>query len=316
MKKVNEALQKKKPELFVHPMSEWHLKSQFVNGKQLGGRIQYVWLFGIVGGFVLLMACINFMNLSTARSEKRAKEVGIRKAIGSLRGQLINQFLSESIITVFISLLVALLLAQISLPFFNMMSDKHMEMPWSDPLWLATGLVFTLIVGLIAGSYPALYLSGLGSQRASKGRSSSILRKVLVTVQFTVSVVLIIGTTIVYLQIQHAKNRPLGYNSDGLVTAPLSQEVHKHFDAIRTELKDKGAIVEMAEAVTSITQQWGSSSRFEWKGKDPNLSVDFPFYNVSGDYGKTGQLECYPGPRLFARTTGRFVGDDSQQGCS
>src|SRR5262249_45740930 len=105
MKRINAALQKKKPELFLHPMSEWYLKADFENGKQTGGRMQYVWLFGTVGAFVLLMACINFMNLSTARSEKRAKEVGIRKAIGSLRSQLINQFLSESIITVFISLL-------------------------------------------------------------------------------------------------------------------------------------------------------------------------------------------------------------------
>lgn len=287
MKKINEALQKKKPELFILPMSEWHLKSQFVNGKQSGGRIQYVWLFGIVGAFVLLMACINFMNLSTARSEKRAKEVGIRKAIGSLRSQLVNQFLSESVLTVFISLLIALLLTQISLPFFNMMSEKRMSMPWTDPVWIVSAVVFTLLVGLIAGSYPALYLSALGSQRARHGRSSSLLRKTLVTIQFTVSVVLIIGTAVVYLQIQHAKSRPLGYDSNGLVSVPVSKELHDHFEAIRTELKDKGAIIEMAEAASPITEQWASSSRFEWRGKDPSLSVDFPFYSISTDYGKT-----------------------------
>jgi putative ABC transport system permease protein len=301
MKKINEALQKKKPALFILPMSDWHLRSQFSNGVQTGGRIQYVWLFGIVGAFVLLMACINFMNLSTARSEKRAKEVGIRKAIGSLRSQLVNQFLSESILTVFISLLVALLLTQLTLPFFNMMSQKQMVMPWSDPTWIVGSIVFTIVIGVIAGSYPALYLSALGSQRAAKqGRSSSLLRRALVTIQFTVSVVLIIGTSVVYLQIQHAKNRPLGYSSDGLVTVPLSEEIHKHFDAIRTELKDKGAIVEMAEAASPVTEQWASSSQWDWRGKDPTLSVDFPFYSISPDYGKTISWNVIQG-RDFSR---------------
>lgn len=300
MKKINEALQKKKPALFILPMTDWHLRSQFTNGLQIGGRIQYVWLFGIVGAFVLLMACINFMNLSTARSEKRAKEVGIRKAIGSLRSQLINQFLSESIITVFISLLVALLLAQVTLPFFNMMSQKQMGMPWTDPIWIGGAFVFTIVIGVIAGSYPALYLSALGSQRAAKRGGGSILRKVLVTIQFTVSVVLIIGTTVVYLQIQHAKNRPLGYDSDGLVTVPTSKEIHDHFDAIRTELIDKGAIVEMAEAASPVTEQWASSSRWEWRGKDPNLSVDFPFYTITADYGKTINWNVIQG-RDFSR---------------
>ncbi|HZY82376.1 MAG TPA: ABC transporter permease [Cyclobacteriaceae bacterium] len=301
MKKLNSELQKKKPELFILPMSEWHLKSEFVNGKQTGGRMQYVWLFGIVGGFVLLMACINFMNLSTARSEKRAKEVGIRKAIGSLRSQLINQFLSESIITVLLSLAVALLLTQVSLPFFNFISQKSMSMPWSNPVCWAAALVFTIVIGLIAGSYPALYLSAMGSQRAARqGRSSSVLRKVLVTMQFTVSVVLIIGTTVVYLQIQHAKNRPLGYNSNGLVSVRNSKELHNHFDAIRKELMDNGAITEMAESMAPLTEQYGSSSRFTWRGKDPNLSVDFPFYSVSSDYGKTIEWNVFQG-RDFMR---------------
>lgn len=288
MKKVNEALQKKKPELFIHPMSEWHLKSEFENGKQTSGRMQYVILFSIVGVFVVFMACINFMNLSTARSEKRAKEVGIRKAIGSLRGQLVGQFLSESIITVFISLLVALLLTQISLPFFNMISEKHMSIPWTNLTWWIGGIVFTLVIGFIAGSYPALYLSSLGLGRAMKNAgSSSLLRKSLVTIQFTVSVVLIVGTSVVYLQIQHAKDRPLGYSSDGLVVAESSPDLHKHLDAIRTELIDNGSIVDLAEASSSVTSGWSSSSRFDWNGKDPNLSLDWSVTGVSADYGAT-----------------------------
>ncbi|HEX8059992.1 MAG TPA: ABC transporter permease [Cyclobacteriaceae bacterium] len=288
MKRISEALQKKKPELFLHPMSEWHLKSEFINGKQTGGRMTYVWLFGIVGVFVLLMACINFMNLSTARSEKRAKEVGIRKAVGSLRSQLVNQFLSESVITVFISLLVALLLSQLSLPFFNAISEKHMAMPWSNLTWWIVGLVFTVAIGIIAGSYPALYLSSMGlAHLAKNGRSSSLLRKALVTIQFTVSVVLIIGTAVVYLQIQHARNRPLGYNANGLIFVWMSREFHEHFDAINNELKASEAITEICEASAPPTGTNSSSSQFEWNGKDPNVSVDFLNFRVSSDYGKT-----------------------------
>ncbi len=288
MKRISPALQKKKPELFVHPMKEWYLKSEFVGGKQTGGRETYVWLFGIVGAFVLLMACINFMNLSTARSEKRAKEVGIRKAIGSLRSQLINQFLSESVITVFISLLVALLLAQVSIPFFNLISQKNMSMPWGNLTWWIIGVGFTFLIGLLAGSYPALYLSAMNMSKLGKaGRSSSLLRKVLVTVQFTVSVVLIIGTTVVYLQIQYAKNRPLGYNSDGLIFIWMSPEFHDHFEAIGNELKANGSIIEITEAAAPPTQTNSSSSQFEWSGKDPNLSVDFSVIRASADYGKT-----------------------------
>lgn len=288
MKRISEALQKKKPALFIHPMNEWHLKAQFVEGKQTGGRMQYVWLFGVVAVFVLLMACINFMNLSTARSEKRAKEVGIRKAIGSLRSQLINQFLAESIITVFIALAIAFILTQISLPFFNLISEKQMALPWGDGVSWIVCISIALLVGVIAGSYPALYLSGMGFQKITRtSKSSSILRKGLVMVQFTVSVVLIIGTAVVYLQIQHAKNRPIGYNADGLMTMWLSKDLHTHFDAIRTDLKSNGAIVDMTEAAAPPTMSYASSSQFEWKGKDPNVSVDFPFFYVFPNYGKT-----------------------------
>jgi putative ABC transport system permease protein len=287
MKRISPALQKKKPQLFIHPMSEWYLKADFENGKQTTGRMQYVWLFGIVGAFVLLMACINFMNLSTARSEKRAKEVGIRKAIGSLQSQLVNQFLSESIITVFLSLLVALVLTQVTLPFFNLISQKNMSMPWSNLTWWVSGIAFTFVVGAVAGSYPALYLSSMGLQQVKAARSSSVLRKVLVTTQFAVSVVLMIGTTVVYLQIQYAKNRPLGYNSNGLISIWNSDGLHSHADAIRNELKANGSIIEMAESSAPPTSTSSSSSQFDWNGKDPNLSVDFSFFRLSHEYGKT-----------------------------
>ncbi len=287
-KMVSDALKKKKPALFIHPMSEWHLKSEFSNGQQTGGRQQYVILFSIVGVFVLFMACINFMNLSTARSEKRAKEVGIRKAIGSLRTQLITQFLSESIVTVLLSLVVAQLLTLITLPFFNLISQKNMQVPWSSPVWWLSSIVFTLLVGLIAGSYPAMYLSSMGLGRATKNaNSSSLLRKSLVTIQFVVSVVLIIGTAVVYLQIQHAKDRPVGYQSDGLVVVQSSKEIHDHFEAVRNEMKASGAIAEITEAQGSVTGGYSSTSRLDWRGKDPNLSVDFQVFGGSVEFGST-----------------------------
>jgi putative ABC transport system permease protein len=294
LNKVNEQLAKKKPEVFLHPMSQWHLYSDFKNGVNVGGKIQYVWLFGISGLFVLLLACINFMNLSTARSEKRAKEVGIRKAVGSLRAQIVYQFFFESLLMVFFSFVFALLLAQLILPFFNNLADKTMSIPWKNPLFWLAGLGFSLICGLVAGSYPALYLSSFQPIKILKGAGfkvgkwASMPRKVLVTLQFTVSVTLIIGTIIVFRQIKFAQNRPMGYDSNGLVVLPMyTSEIHRHFDAVKRELTKSGTIINMAEAGGPPTENWSSTSTIEWKDKDPNLSVDFQTMSISFDYGKT-----------------------------
>jgi putative ABC transport system permease protein len=293
LKNVNEQLAKKKPELFLVPMSKWHLSSEFKDGINTGGRIRYVWLFGTIGLFVLLLACINFMNLSTARSEKRAREVGIRKAIGSLKGQLIGQFLAESILVAFFSFLLSLAFVQLLLPFFNGLSGKQMTIPWDNSLFWILGTGFTLITGLLAGSYPAFYFSSFRPVKVLKGtfrtgRYAALPRKVLVVVQFTVCITMIIGTIIVFQQIQHSRNRPIGYNTNGLISLRLiNDEVHKHFNAFRDELMQDGAIVSMSEASNPVTEVWGTSSGFEWEGKDPNLSVDFPRSYVSYDYGKT-----------------------------
>lgn len=306
LKKVNAALATKKPELFLHAMPDWHLRAEFNDGKQTGGLIQYVWMFAIVGVFVLLMACINFMNLSTARSEKRAKEVGIRKAVGSYRSQLITQFFSESILTVFISLLLALMATQLLLPVFNSLAGKNMSLPWSSPmLWLGI-VAASVVVGVLAGSYPALYLSSIRPVGALKGsfkagKSASLPRKVLVVVQFSVSAVMIIGTSTVFLQIQHGKDRPLGYNVNGLVSVPgIPKEVHDHYDVIRKTLIDNGSIAEMTECIAPTTGSWGTSSRIDWNGKDPDMSIDFNVFEGSYEYGKTIQWEVLQG-RDFSR---------------
>ncbi len=282
-----------KPEIFLSPMRDWHLRSEWKNGKNIGGRIQLVWLFGAIGLFVLFLACINFMNLSTARSEKRAKEVGIRMTIGSVRSQLINQFLSESFLVVLLAALFAIALVGVSLPWFNNLADKKIDITWSNPLFWLIGICFILATTLLAGSYPSFYLSSFQPVNVLKGafktgRFSSLPRKVLVVVQFTVSVTLIIGTTIVYEQIQFSKNRPIGYNRTGLVMIQMkSADFYGKYDALRSTLKDAGAIEEMSESSSPMTDIWSTSNGFDWKGKDPNQTQDFGIIFMTPEYGKT-----------------------------
>ncbi|HVW14434.1 MAG TPA: ABC transporter permease [Mucilaginibacter sp.] len=313
LRHVSAALAKKKPALFLEPMNKWHLYTEFKDGKNTGGRIQYVWLFGIIGVFVLLLACINFMNLSTARSEKRAREVGIRKAIGSIRRQLVYQFFGESLLCVLLAFAVSLLLVQLSLPFFNQVADKQMAIPWKSPLFWLAGIGFSFVTGIITGSYPAFYLSSFKPVKVLKGsfrvgRLASIPRKMLVVLQFTVSVVLIIGTIVVFRQIQYAKDRPVGYDRGGLVAIPMmTAEIHKHFDAVKSALIDNNAIAGIAEAGAPPTDGAGSTSAIEWPGKDPNLSVDFQQNAISHDYGKTIGWEFAEG-RDFSRS---FLSDSA-----
>lgn len=291
--KVSEEDRRYKPEVFLHPMSKWRLYSEFKEGKNTGGRIEFVWMFGIIGLFVLLLACINFMNLSTARSEKRAKEVGIRKSIGSLRAQLVSQFFCESLVVALLAFAVAIGLVYLALPAFNEVADKKLTLLWSSPTFWLIGIGFSLITGIVSGSYPALYLSSFQPVKVLKGtfrvgRLASIPRKVLVVMQFTVSVTLIIGTIVVFRQIEFAKDRPMGYDRNGLINIYMSTEdIHKHFDAVRNELKTQGAIVEMTEAGSPTTQVWNTNGGFTWNGKDPALAVDFPNNGVTHEFGKT-----------------------------
>jgi len=305
--------QKYKAEIVLLPMADWRLRSVWVNGQKTGGLIEYVWLFGFVGVFVLLLACINFMNLSTARSEKRAKEVGIRKAVGSVRSQLINQFFSESLLVVGFAFVLALLLVQLTLPWFNGVADKRMTLLWNNPLFWLIGVGFTLFTGFIAGSYPAFYLSSFQPVKVLKGtfrvgRLASLPRKVLVVVQFTVSLALIIGTIIVYNQIQYSKNRPIGYNRNGLMMVEMkSPDFYGKFDLLRTELKKAGVVEEMAESSSPITDVWSNSGGFEWPGKDPNLDTDFATIWVTHEFGKTVGWQFKEG-RDFSR---QFATDSS-----
>jgi putative ABC transport system permease protein len=277
----------------LYPMDKAYLYNQFEFNKPSGGRITMVWLFGIIGVFVLLLACINFMNLSTARSEKRAREVGIRKTVGSLRSQLITQFLSESVLLAVIALVFALILAQVSLPFFNDLAAKQMSIPWTSPLFLTAILVFTVFTGLLAGSYPAFYLSAFRPVKVLKGKLqtgklASLPRQILVILQFTVSLVLIIGTTIVFRQILFTKDRPTGYNRDGLFTVDMNTpDINNHYEALRAELIKQGLAGDVAASDMTPTA-FNNGNGLDWSGKRPDqITVGFNNVNITPDYGKT-----------------------------
>ncbi len=305
---------------FLQPMSKWSLYNEFKNGKNTGGNIRYVWLFAIIGIFVLVLACINFMNLSTARSVKRAKEVGIRKAIGSMRWQIIKQFFAESYVVVFLAFILALGLVFLLLPLFNSVAGKKMVMPLGNASFWLISIAFIFITGLLSGSYPAFYLSSFQPLKVLKGtfkvgKGAAIPRRILVVLQFTVSVMLIIGTIIVYEQIQYAKDRPIGYTRSGLINMGLETEIkQQHFDAVITVLKNAGAIDEMTASNSPLTGVWNTNGGFDWEGKDPNLAVDFPNNNVSYDFGKTVKWDIKEGrdfSRDYATDSAAFIINES-----
>jgi len=302
-----------KPALFVHPMTKWHLYSEFKEGVIVGGNIEFVWMFGIIGTFVLLLACINFMNLSTARSEKRAKEVGIRKTLGSLREQLITQFFSESLLVSVFAFVFSIILVQLALPWFNQVADKQMTILWTSPAFWIIGLVFSALTGIIAGSYPAFYLSSFQPVKVLKGtfragRLASLPRKILVVLQFTVSATLIIGTIVVFIQVQHTKNRPVGYSRAGMIQVyHQTSDIHNHFEAVKYDLVKSGAITSMAESSSPITEIWSDQDGFSWEGMPPGLQPDMNVVGVTSDFGKTVSWRIKSG-RDFSKA---FVSDSS-----
>ena len=292
--------------LLLQPMSRWHLYSEWKNGVNTGGRIQFVKMFGLIGLFVLLLACINFMNLSTARSEKRAREVGIRKAIGSMRHQLISQFLSESLLVVMLSFVFSIILVAVSLSWFNGLADKKMTLPWTNFYFWSISVGFIIITSLLAGSYPALYLSSFKPVKVLKGtfragRFSALPRKVLVVLQFAVSIALICGTIIVYRQIHYAKDRPVGYNRDSMLMIQMrSPDLVEKSDIISETLKNKGIAAEVSKSDSPLTGVWSNNGGFDWKDKDPEKVGDFATIWITHDYGKTIGWEIIEG-RDFSR---------------
>lgn len=267
-------------EMFVYPMSRWRLHSHFEGSEETGGRITFVRLFGIVAAFILLIACINFMNLSTARSERRAKEVGIRKVVGAPRGMLIGQFIGESVLLSFFSALLAIGIVLVSLPGFNTLTGKHLYIPFGSAWFWVSAVGFILFTGLLAGSYPAFFLSSFQPVKVLKGtfRAANALvspRKVLVVLQFTFAITLIICTIIVKQQIDHARDRESGYDQGNLIYHFLTGDLEKNYDLVRQDLLREGVATAVCKTNSPITQNYSDTWGFEWKGKDPQDKTDF-----------------------------------------
>ena len=280
-----------KAAIFLHPMSKWHLYSEFKNGVISGGRIYYVWLFGVVGLFGLLLACINFMNLMTAQSEKRAKEIGLRKTVGSFKKQLVSQFLMESMLVSFFAFVLALGLCFLFLPLFNEVAEKTLQMPVGSVIFWGVALVLVLITGLFAGSYPAFYLSSFNPLQALRGsfksgKSAIAPRKLLVVFQYVISVALIVATIVIYQQIDYAKDRPIGYDQNNIVSFELkADKIDQHFEVIRQELIQSGMVTEVAASDHEIGDIYNTNGGLEWRGKDPNMTDKFYTMRISPEFG-------------------------------
>jgi ABC-type antimicrobial peptide transport system permease subunit len=285
----------------IIPMRAWHLYTEFEDGKPTGGRITFVWLFGIIGVFVLFLACINFVNLSTARSERRARETGIRKAIGSARAQLISQFLSESFLVTLVAFLISAILVALTLPWFNELADKDIILPIDNPVFWAAIITCLILTSLMAGFYPAFYLSSFQPVKVLKGiamfgRFAALPRKLLVIIQFTVSVSLIIGTIVVYRQIQHARDRPIGYDRNNLISIRMTDPALRNkYDLVRNELLNTGFVTETAFSDNPLTLAWNNYGGFEWEGKDPNMDSDFTVCYISDNYGAAVRWQIVAG---------------------
>ncbi|HYJ62926.1 MAG TPA: FtsX-like permease family protein [Parafilimonas sp.] len=297
-----------KAEVMLQPLKDWHLYSDYRNGVA-GGFIDYVKMFSIIGLLVLIIACINFMNLSTARSEKRAKEVGIRKSVGSHRSSLIYQFLIEAIFIAFIAFLFSLLFVVLVLPAFNSLTKSNISIPYNNTFFWLIIISYVLLVGLLAGSRPAFYLSSFNPVKVLKGtfqpgKTASLPRKILVVLQFSCSIALIISTIIVYQQIEYAKQRPAGYNANLLVSTDVSGSLQQNYEALKNEMLQSGLVTSVTKSSSPITDIWANQRIDNWEGKLPGESLDISTVGVSdADYFKTMGMQIISG-RNFTGSLG------------
>lgn len=290
--------------LFLHPMSKWRLQANFEEGQNTGGLLDYVRLFTAIAVFVLVIACINFMNLATARSESRAKEVGIRKSIGSRRKELILQFLGESVMVTAFAFALAVTLVELLLPSYNLLVDKNISIDYTNGLIWLVAISLILVIGLFTGSYPAFYLSGFQPVKVLKGKidaakGGSTPRKVLVVLQFTTSIALIIGTVVIYQQIQHVKNRDMGYDRENLIQIWTNNELETNFQTIRNELVATGAVKSICKSNSPVTSIF-SNQDVKWQGMPGDTRVAFSTIATEYDYTETMGVKMIMG-RDFSR---------------
>ena len=288
-----------KAEFFLHPLLRWRLHSNFENGQEVGGMSDYVQLFTIIAVFILIIACINFMNLATARSERRAREVGIRKSVGSHRWELVLQFMGESIFISFIAFVLAVLVAQLLLPLYNGLVEKELFIDYASGWFWIFSVGMILLTGIVAGSYPAFYLSSFQPVKVLKGKvqvgkSASLPRKVLVTLQFGFSILLIIGTMVIYQQIQLVKGRQLGYDQENLITIDYNEELKKNYEVIKQALLQSG-VVEAVTISNSAITDINSNNFVGWPGKPEDQRVIFTTIATEYDYTKTMGIKVLEG---------------------
>ncbi len=287
-------------ELFLHPFSNAHLYANFENGQQAGGRIIFVRLFMIIAGFILLVACINFMNLVTARSSQRSKEVGVRKVIGAQKSGLIRQFLAESVMLVSVATMLSILVTELLLPWFNQLTDKQMDIPFASPAFLLSLAGVVLITGLLAGMYPAFFLSSFNAVNILKGTfklgaKGATLRQGLVVFQFVLSMMLIAATVVVYQQIQFIKNKELGIDRENLIYFPTTPNIQAQFDAYKAELLTQPGIQSVTLSDQNPLQVSNSTGDVAWEGKDPNQVVLFQNMRAGYDFLETTGIQLAEG---------------------
>ncbi|HWD89132.1 MAG TPA: ABC transporter permease [Mucilaginibacter sp.] len=299
--------------MLLFSMNDWHLRDDFKDGKLTGGgQIFYVHLFSTIAWIILFIACINFMNLATARSEKRAREVGVRKVLGAGKRSLVAQFIGESVFLALLAAVIAIILLIIVLPAFNLLVQKQLTVGFDDPYHIIALVLIAVICGVVAGSYPSLYLSSFRPVAVLKGlklkdSGASFVRKGLVILQFTASIVLIISTVIIYQQIQHIKDRPLGFNRNNLLRLPLQGDMAKNYYPIRQELLNSGYFADVALADHDIIYGGNNTDGMTWQGKDPSSKVLISQRYVTPDYMRTAGLKILEGRNLTVTDTGRPV---------
>ncbi|MBN8851275.1 MAG: ABC transporter permease [Sphingobacteriales bacterium 50-39] len=295
-------------ETFTQPLVRAHLYSRVENGRLTGGLISMVRMFSVIAVFILLIACINFMNLSTARSERRAREVGIRKVVGAARGSLIAQFIGESIVLAALSFVLSLFMVELSLKSFNQLIGADLHTNYADSSFWYFAAGFILFTGIVSGSYPAFYLSSFRPASVLKGsfqKMNALLtpRKVLVVLQFTFSIVLIICTIVVHRQVQYARNRDTGYNRDKLVFTFAQGDVLVHYDQIRQELIGSGAAISVTKLFSPITRIWGSVGGFSWPGStETDKKINFAQFESDVDFVRTTGTQLVQGRDIDLKT--------------
>jgi ABC-type antimicrobial peptide transport system permease subunit len=296
-----------KTEVFLYPVSKLHLYSNFENGKPTGGRISTVRVFSLIAALILLIACINFMNLSTARSEKRAKEVGIRKVVGAEKQSLVGQFLIESILISLVAGIIAIAIVQLGLPAFNTLTKKELFIDFNNPYFWLAGIGFILFTGILAGSYPAFFLSSFRPVVVLKGsfkKPHALVtpRKILVILQFTFAIILIISTLIIRKQIRYAQDREIGYARNNLAYIFLEGEIEKNYEPIKNEMLSSGAVVALSKTSAPLTEGWSNTWGIGWEGKDTTNKIIIDRFCEDGNLVKTTGMKIVEGRDIDLQT--------------